>query len=97
LLSPIVLSVVQVFHLYDVKYGLCLCERVVVFKVGSVETVEIRQVMWLVMLESAKHRILGVDTLEQHVPPCVRFRMAFLVIRGVVGSVPWSDEWEATW
>jgi hypothetical protein len=28
-----------------------------------VETVEFRQVMWLVMLESAKDRILGVDTL----------------------------------
>jgi hypothetical protein len=28
-----------------------------------VEMVEFRQVMWLVMLESAKDRILGVDTL----------------------------------
>jgi hypothetical protein len=27
-----------------------------------VETVVIRQVMWIVMLESAKDRILGVDT-----------------------------------
>jgi hypothetical protein len=27
-----------------------------------VETVEFRQVMWLVMLESTKDRILGVDT-----------------------------------
>jgi hypothetical protein len=26
LLSPVVLIVVQVFHLYDVEYGLCLCE-----------------------------------------------------------------------
>jgi hypothetical protein len=31
-------------------------------KIGMVETVEIRWVMWLVMLESAKDRILGVDT-----------------------------------
>jgi hypothetical protein len=30
-----------------------------------VEVVGIRQVMWLVMLESAKDRILGVDTLGQ--------------------------------
>jgi hypothetical protein len=30
-------------------------------KVGMVETVRFHQVMWLVMLESAKDRILGVD------------------------------------
>jgi hypothetical protein len=30
-------------------------------KVGMVETVGFRQVMWLVMLEYAKDRILGVD------------------------------------
>jgi hypothetical protein len=30
LLSHAVLSVVQVFHLYDVEYGLCLCESIVV-------------------------------------------------------------------
>jgi hypothetical protein len=34
-----------------------------------VETVGLCQVMWLVMLESAKDRILGVDTPVQHVPP----------------------------
>jgi hypothetical protein len=27
-----------------------------------VETVGIRQVMWLIMLESAKNRVIGVDT-----------------------------------
>jgi hypothetical protein len=27
-----------------------------------VETVEIRQVMWFVMLKSAKDRVIGVDT-----------------------------------
>jgi hypothetical protein len=32
-----------------------------------------RQVMWLVMLESAKDRILGVDTIGQHAPPRVRY------------------------
>jgi hypothetical protein len=41
-----------------------------------VETVGFRQVMWLVMLESAKDRILGVDPLGQHVPPLVRYGMA---------------------
>jgi hypothetical protein len=45
-------------------------------KVGMVETVGIRQMMWIVMLESAKDRILGVDTLGQHVPPRVRYGMA---------------------
>jgi hypothetical protein len=38
-----------------------------------VETVGFRQVMWIVMLESAKDQILGVDTPEQHVPPHVRY------------------------
>jgi hypothetical protein len=33
-------------------------------KVGMVETVGFRQVMWLVMLESAKDWILGVDTQD---------------------------------
>jgi hypothetical protein len=32
------------------------------------ETVVFRQVIWLVMLESIKDRILGVDTPGQHVP-----------------------------
>jgi hypothetical protein len=40
-----------------------------------VETVGIRQVMWIVMLESAKDRILGVDTAGQHVPPRVQYGM----------------------
>jgi hypothetical protein len=30
-----------------------------------VETVGIRQVMWFVMLESAKDRVMGVDTIGQ--------------------------------
>jgi hypothetical protein len=38
-----------------------------------VETVGIRQVMWIIMLESAKDRILEVDTPAQHVPPRVRY------------------------
>jgi hypothetical protein len=59
-----------------------------------VETVGICQVMWIVILESAKGRILGVDTPGQQVPPRVRYEMACLLIRDVVGSVPCSDEWE---
>jgi hypothetical protein len=53
-----------------------------------VETVGIHQVMWLVMLKSAKDRILGVDPLEQQVMPCVRYGTACLLMTGVVGSVP---------
>jgi hypothetical protein len=59
-----------------------------------VETVGIRQVMWFVMLESAKDRVIGVDTPGQKVPPRVRYGMACLLIRDAVGSVPYSDEWE---
>jgi uncharacterized membrane protein len=33
-------------------------------KVGMVETVGFCQVMWFVMIESAKYQILGVDTQE---------------------------------
>jgi hypothetical protein len=59
-----------------------------------VETVRIRQVMWFVMLKSAKDRVIGVDTPGQQVPPRVRYEMACLLIRDVVGSVPCSKEWE---
>jgi hypothetical protein len=37
-----------------------------------VETVGICQVMWFVMLKSAKDRVIGVDTLGQQVSPRVR-------------------------
>jgi hypothetical protein len=59
-----------------------------------VEMVGIHQVVWLVMLESAKDRIFGVDTPGQQVPPCVRYGTTYLLIRDDVGSVPYSDEWE---
>jgi hypothetical protein len=59
-----------------------------------VETVGIRQVMWFVILESAKDRVIGVDTPGQQVPPHVRYGTACLLIRDVVGSVPCSDEWQ---
>jgi hypothetical protein len=59
-----------------------------------VETVGIYQVMWFVMLESAKDRVIGVDTPGQQVPPRVRYGTACLLIRDAVGSVPSWDEWE---
>jgi hypothetical protein len=58
-----------------------------------VETVGIRQVLWVVMLESAKDRIFEVDTLGQHVSPRVRYGMACLLIRYVIGCVSCSVEW----
>jgi hypothetical protein len=62
-------------------------------KVGMVETVGFRQVMWLVMLGSAKDRILGVDPPGQHVPPRVRYGTTCLLIRYVIGCVSCSVEW----
>jgi hypothetical protein len=59
-----------------------------------VETVQNRQVMWLVMLKSAKHRVIGVDTPGQQVPPRVRYGTTCLLIRDAVGSVPCSDKWK---
>jgi hypothetical protein len=58
-----------------------------------VETIGFCQVMWFVMLESAKDRILGVDNLGQHVPPCVQYRTTSLLIRYAIGCVSCSVEW----
>jgi hypothetical protein len=52
-----------------------------------VETVGFRQVMWLVMLESAKDRVLVVDPPEQHVPPRVRYGTACWLIREALVSL----------
>jgi hypothetical protein len=43
--------------------------------------------MWLVMLESAKDRVLGVDIPGQQVMPRVGYGTACLIIRDLVGSV----------
>jgi hypothetical protein len=59
-----------------------------------VETVGFRQVMWIVMLESAKDRVLGVDNPGQQVPPRVWYGITCLLIMDAVGSVPCSVEWE---
>jgi formate hydrogenlyase subunit 6/NADH:ubiquinone oxidoreductase subunit I len=53
-----------------------------------------RQVMWFVMLKSAKDRVLGVDNPEQQVSPRVRYRTACLLIRDVVGCESCSMVWE---
>jgi hypothetical protein len=59
-----------------------------------VETIGFRQVMWIVMLESAKDRVLGIDILGQQVPPRVWYGMTCLLIRDDVGCVPCSVEWK---
>jgi hypothetical protein len=53
-----------------------------------VETDGIRQVVWFVMLKSTRDRVIGVDTLGQHVPPRVQYGTTCLLIRDAVGSVP---------
>jgi ABC-type dipeptide/oligopeptide/nickel transport system permease subunit len=58
-----------------------------------VETLGICQVMWLVELESAKERILGVDTLGQHVSPRVWYGTTCLLIRNAIGCVSCLVEW----
>jgi hypothetical protein len=57
-----------------------------------VETVEIRQVMWFIMLKSAKDRVIAVDTPGQQVTPRVQYGTACLLIRDAVGSLPCSNE-----
>jgi hypothetical protein len=59
-----------------------------------VETIGNRQVMWFVMLESAKDRVIVVDTPGQQVLPRVQYGTTCPLIRDAMGSVPSSDEWE---
>jgi hypothetical protein len=56
-------------------------------KIGMVEMVGFHQVMWFVMLESAKDWILGVDTPGQHVPQHVWYGTTCLLIRNAIGCV----------
>jgi hypothetical protein len=62
-------------------------------KVGMVETVGFRQVMWIVVLESAKDWILGVATPGQHVRPRVRYITACLLIRYAISCVSCLAKW----
>jgi hypothetical protein len=58
-----------------------------------VETVGIRQVLWLVMLKSTKDRVLGVNTPGQQVPPRVWYGRTCLLIRDDVGCNSCSVVW----
>jgi hypothetical protein len=46
----------------------------------------------VIMLKSANHQILGVDTLGQHVPPRVWYGTTCLLIRNTIGCVSCSVE-----
>jgi hypothetical protein len=59
-----------------------------------VEMVGIRQVMWFIMVESNKDRVIGVDTPGQQMRPRVRYGSTCPLIRDAMGSVPCSDEWK---
>jgi hypothetical protein len=47
---------------------------------------------WHVVLESAKDRILEVDTLGQHVPPHVQYGVASLLISNTIGCASCLEE-----
>jgi hypothetical protein len=84
---------VLVFHLSWCEVTMVRFDAVVWARFGMVETVGIRQVMWFVMLESAKDWIFGVDTPWQHVPAHVRYGTACILIRYSIGCVSCSIEW----
>jgi hypothetical protein len=87
---------VLVFHLSWCEVTVVRIDVVVWAWVGMVETAGMHQVMWFVMLESAKDWVLGVDTLEQQVPAHVQNGTACLLIRDVVGYESCSTVWGKT-
>jgi hypothetical protein len=112
MLSHAVLSVMQVFHLYDVEFGLCFSVRDVVSHPSRCDLTMWGSMLlfeqwleswrwlipsWHVVLESAKEWILGVDTLGQHVPPRVWYGAACLLIGNTIGCVSCSNEWGLAW
>jgi hypothetical protein len=112
MLSHAVMSVVQVFHLYDVEFGLCLSVRDVVSHPSRCHLTVWGSMLWFeqwlewwrglipswhVVLECAKDRILRVDNLGKHVPPRVWYGVACLLNRNTIGCVSCSEEWEMAW
>jgi hypothetical protein len=87
---------VLVFHPSWCEVTLVRSDTVVRAWVGMVEMVGFHQVMWFVMLESAKDWVLGVDTLGQQVPPRVQYGTTWLLIRDVVGCESCSVVWGKT-
>jgi hypothetical protein len=87
---------VLVFHLSWCEATVVRIDAVVWAWVGMVEMVGFRQVMWFVILKSAKEWVLGVDTPGQQVPPRIWYGMACLLIRYVVDSESCSVVWGKT-
>jgi hypothetical protein len=58
-----------------------------------VVTVGVHQMMWFVMLESAKDLVIGVDTPGQQILPRVQYETTCLLIMYTIGCVPCSVEW----
>jgi hypothetical protein len=79
---------VLVFHPLCCEVAMVRFNAVVRARIGMVETDGICQVMWFVMLESAKDRVIGLETLGQQMPPHVQYGTAFLLIMDGVESVP---------
>jgi hypothetical protein len=71
-------------------------DAVVRARIGMMETVRIRRVMWFVMLKSAKDRVLGVDISRQQVSPRVRYKMTCLLIRAAICCESCLVVWEKT-
>jgi hypothetical protein len=109
MLSHVVMSVVQVFHplwcwVWLVYLWECCglpssrCDlavvRIDVVVWAMVGMVKMVNTIMHVVLESAKDRILWVDPPWQHVPPCIWYGTACLLIRNAIGCVSCSVEWE---
>jgi hypothetical protein len=89
------------FHPYDVEFGLCYCYEIWSSIHRDVRWLWWGSMLWFelwlewwrrvmpsqhVELESAKDRILGVDTLGQHVLPRVQYGTACWLIREALVS-----------
>jgi hypothetical protein len=89
---------VLVFHLSWCEVTVVRFDAVVWARFGMVEPFVVHQVMWFVMLKSAKDRVIGVDTPWQQVPPRVRYGTACLLIRDDVGKcalLGWVGIWRS--
>jgi hypothetical protein len=85
---------VLVFHPSWCEVTVVRIDAMVWSWVGMLETVGFCQVMWFIMLKSAKDRVLGVDTLGQQVSPRVRYGTAWFIVRDAVGCESCSVVWE---
>jgi hypothetical protein len=108
MLSHVVLSALHDSHLYDIEFGLYLSVREVVSHLSRCDLTVSGSMMWFeqwlewwrwlipswhVVLESAKYRLVGLDTPGQHVQPRVQYGEACLLIRNTIDCMSWSDEW----